>query len=395
MYKLCGGTLFVLLLHSSKTKNETNFLCDILRIFDPKIYINSSNVKIKKDKFKRCKEHSELATTFEDSSMQIKLNNDISNHYAELLKRTSDLITNYIDNDSDLHKEELLVKAVIEVIEQDESIANNQMFYILPNGKAVTKEKLISIKKIYFPSFLLGILYYVIINIKDNKEGANTYDEWCPKPDYGTQRKYTANIGEKSKKQVVLVNTPDEYDYYELLDLAGELIKFYIKRIPFNDGYDIGTTTIIVKDNIDESEKNNYLEFCTVSYDYKIINDFVNNCNKLIYSVENHQSNNEKTEYLIGSVKSDFYDKWLSNPHKFTDDAIQTWFDFILDKIYNSKIIDINNITTVAKLINPDPSAWEKMISSPKFPRPQIRHIVIKEEQNTTRSECNNVTENE
>ena len=394
MYKLCGGTLFVLLLHSSKTKNETNFLCDILRIFDPQIYINSSNVKVKKDKFKRCKEHSELATYFEDSSMQMKLANDINNHYAELLKRTSDLITNYIDTDSDLHKEELLVKAVIEVIEQDESIPNNQVFYILPNGKAVTKEKLISIKKIYFPSFILGILYYVIINIKDNKEGADTYDEWCPKPDYGTKRKYTANIGEKSKKQVVLVNTPDEYDYYELLDLAGELIKFYIKRIPINDEYDIATTTIIITDNIDESENDNYLEFRTFSYDYKKTNNFINDCNKLICSVKNNQNSNEKNVCLLGCVKLNFYNNWLSYSHTFSDNSIQIWFDFILDKIYNSKIIDINNITIDNKYYNynnnnisitppvrikPNISALLKNLLS-KYPKPNIRCIDIKEE---------------
>lgn len=387
MYKLCGGTLFVLLLHSSKTKNETNFLCDILKIFYPKLYINSSNIKVKKDKFKRCKEHSELATPFENSSLQIKLTNDISNYYDELLKRTSDLITNYIDTDSDLHKEELLVKAVIEVIEHDESIPNNQVFYILPNGKAVTKEKLISIKKIYFPSFLLGILYYVIINIKDNKEGADTYDEWCPKPNSGTKRKYTANIGEKSKKQVVLVKTPDEYDYYELLDLAGELIKFYIKRIPINDEYDIATTTIVITDKINESENNNYLEFRTVSCDCKVINYFINNCNKLICSVKNNQSNNEKNKCLLGDVKLEFYKKWLSYPHKFDDASIQTWFYFILDKIYSSKIIDINNITIATPSCNkPNVLALFNPSFSSKYPKPNIRYIDIKKEQNSTQS---------
>ena len=69
-----------------------------------------------------------------------------------------------------------LVKAVLELIEQDKSIPDNQQFYILPDGKPVTKEQLVYIKTVYLPSFILGVLYYVMMNIKDNREGVETYD---------------------------------------------------------------------------------------------------------------------------------------------------------------------------------------------------------------------------
>ena len=181
MYKLCSGTLLVLLVHSSiKGTKETSLLIDMLKVLKHDIYIDNSTLKEQTKKLKICKEHSSLATPFEDTSMQIILNDDIENNYTKLLKRAVEFTNSYIDTNSEIHKDELLVKALLEVIEKDNSISDQQQFYILPNGKSVKKCKLPSMAKFYLPSFLLGILYYVIMNIKDNKEGAEKYNEWCP-----------------------------------------------------------------------------------------------------------------------------------------------------------------------------------------------------------------------
>ncbi len=213
MYKLCGGTFFVLLLNSSKRSKETDLLRDMLKIFKPSLYIDESSIKEQTKKFKICKEHSNLATPFEEAAMMKEMKDGINDHYEELLTKMTKFIDKHIDSDN--HKDEILVKAVLEVIEQDESINNDQEFYICPNGKSVTKKQLIPIKMICLPSFILGILYYVLMNIKDNKDGAATYDEWCPKPTSGTRRKYTANLGIKSTRQIELLNTPEEYDNCE------------------------------------------------------------------------------------------------------------------------------------------------------------------------------------
>ena len=74
MCKLCGGTFLVLLLHSSKIGiKETAFLSDILKVIKPDIYIDNNSLKEQTKKLKICKEHSSLATPFEDASIQIKL----------------------------------------------------------------------------------------------------------------------------------------------------------------------------------------------------------------------------------------------------------------------------------------------------------------------------------
>lgn len=52
---------------------------------------------------------------------------------------------------------------------------------------------------------------------------------WCPKPQYGTKRKYTANIGENSSRHILLLKSPEEYSYHELLELSDEAVTCYIK----------------------------------------------------------------------------------------------------------------------------------------------------------------------
>ena len=348
MYKLCGGTLLVLLVHSgNKGTTETSLLSDTLKVFKSDLFIDKCTLKEQTKKFKLCKEHSSLATPFEDSSLQKQLTDDIKNNYVELLKRTSELIDHYIDTDSQTKKDELLVKALLEVIDQDESISDDQEFYILPNGKTVTKLRMATINKIYLPSFLLGIIYYSIINIKDNKEGSATYDEWCPKPKSGTQRKYVADIGENSKKKVELINSPDGYSNDELLELSGELKELYIKPIPTSDDYEISSSPIITSDCPETSEKSNYVKIKLYSSDYHTLTEFISDFNNLISCVKNYRNSNIKDEIcILGEAKLRIIDKWVHNPNRvFINGTIQKRYSYIINKVKKSAVIDIENIT--------------------------------------------------
>ena len=346
MYKLCGGTFFVLLLNSKKEGVETDILCNMLKILRPNMFFSKTVIKEQTKKFKLCKDHSNLATEFENSEVQEMLTEDIEFRYDELLGRTNTFIDNYIDTTSITHKAEILVKAVLEVINQDDSIPVDQEFYILPNGKSVTKKRLASINKVYLPSFVLGILYYVMMNIKDNKEGVKTYDRWCPQLASGTKRKYIANIGENSNRKIVLIKKPDEYAHYELMELSGEKIRLYVKPLPSDSDCDITTTTIMATDTIEEFAKEDYIELFVSPQEDKKIKELIDDCNELICCVNKyHGSTNKADIATLSQTKKHFFYKWLSFPHKFKDDSVQKWSDYILSKIEHNKAIDINNIT--------------------------------------------------
>ena len=207
MYKLCGGTLLVLTLHSRKSEGkEADFLEHLLKIllpsfkrFNTQAYDNGVNL------FKQCKNSSAFATPFKEDSTKDIITKEITENYHEALKRSEEFIKKHIGIESEEDKY-FLVKAVLEVLAQDKSVGDNNPFYIFSDGQSVSKKELCSMQKFYFPSFFLGIWYYVMMHIEDNPEGQATYNEWCPKS--GRKRPYTANIGEKSERDVELSPEP-------------------------------------------------------------------------------------------------------------------------------------------------------------------------------------------
>ncbi|MCR5110665.1 MAG: hypothetical protein K6B38_07110 [Ruminococcus sp.] len=98
--------------------------------------------------------------------------------------------------------------AVIEVILNDEDISEETSFHISPDGQSVSKKELRSMNNFYLPSFLLGVLYYVMMNISDNWKGEDTYNEWCPPVSGKKERPYKANIGENSSRNIELSPKP-------------------------------------------------------------------------------------------------------------------------------------------------------------------------------------------
>ena len=373
MYKLCGGTLLVLLLNSSKRNKESSLLSDMLKVLIPTCFIDKSTLKEQTKKFKVCIEHSCLATPFEDSSVQKKITEDIHERYDELLQRIIRFIDTNIYTDSDLHKDVLLVKAIIEVIEQDDSIPENQSLYILPNGKPVTKAKLISMNRIYLPSFLLGVLYYVMMNINDNKEGSNTYEEWCPKDAQKahTQRKYTANIGENSKKVIQLIKSPKDYSKSELLSLTGELSILYVKKAPTEEvdatGICIDFSETINNDDIDQ-----YYKFELNPQDYDKALMFFNDYNNLIDSVNKY---NDSTDFdklkILNKAKQCFINKWLRDVN-FDDQQADSLYKLLILKVESNKKIDIYTIKQYVKHMRLSTNSLSQYSTSAKYKMPQF-----------------------
>ncbi|MGB4090610.1 MAG: hypothetical protein WBK46_01540 [Ruminococcus flavefaciens] len=217
MYKLCGGTLFVLLLHSAKKfyprKSEYYYLSDALKILYPELQFTrnsctKSTVDVAVNRFKKCNKNeiSSFASVFCDDSLKNTLTANIKGNYGKLLNRSEEYVKKFIEIES--AKDVLFVKAVIEVILNDEDISEETTFHISPDGQSVSKKELRSMNQFYLPSFLLGVLYYVMMNISDNWKGEDTYNKWCPPVPGKKERPYKANIGENSSRNIELLPKP-------------------------------------------------------------------------------------------------------------------------------------------------------------------------------------------
>jgi hypothetical protein len=104
-------------------------------------------------------------------------------------------VDSFIETGTKLQKDVRLVKALIDLIEQDESIDDSVEFMVGENGDAVRKDQLRNLKRVCLPSFLLGIWHFIVINRKNNKVGQLTYDTWCPENGGGT-REYEGTMGD-------------------------------------------------------------------------------------------------------------------------------------------------------------------------------------------------------
>lgn len=234
-YRLCGGTFFVLLSDArkpllSKAENykgkksgitETELLLSLARIVIPDIpEPMSSELKSLRDStndFKSCKNWGGGFFRLGDKSVKKSFDERLKNNYSESLTAMSKLVDKYIDAETSTKKDEYLVKALVEVIMEDDKILPEQLLYIQANGQPIEKKMLSSISEICLQSFLLGIWHFAVTGIKENSIGRKTYEECCPPHNgsKGSKREYVAAIGENSSLNIHL-------SYYENDHLCDE-----------------------------------------------------------------------------------------------------------------------------------------------------------------------------
>lgn len=220
-YKLCGGTFFTLLSSARKpllTKEqnysgqasgltEPEMLLDLARVVVPELREPlASELRTLKDntrKFKACINWGGGTFCFGDIAVNTSFTEKVKSRYSEVLAAMSTFIEKYLDVRTSTKKDEYLIKALVEVISNDDGIAHDQPFYVCEDGSAMTRDEICRVEEVYVPSFLLGVWHFVLTGIDNNKIGADTYNAWCP-PKGRAERVYTAAIGEHSSRSIIL-----------------------------------------------------------------------------------------------------------------------------------------------------------------------------------------------
>lgn len=212
-WRLCGGTFFTLLLQARKPRMgvRKHYMGESDGLSDPSVLIGLIKVMIpdyiaptttmmgtfkgNTSGFKTCKISSSTYLPFKDSAALNTFDDRIKTNYGSAMEAMSSFVATFIDAGSSTKKDEYLVKALLELIEKDDSIDDGQAFYASEDGSIISKTKLLIASGICLESFLLGIWHFVLLNRKDNKVGQETYSEWCPSRG-GAERIYTATLGE-------------------------------------------------------------------------------------------------------------------------------------------------------------------------------------------------------
>ena len=219
MDRLCGGTFFVLLSNArrnllSKADNykgdssgiaETDLLIALAKLSTPDLYdLKTRTLQNNTTSFKSCKNWGGSSFDLKKPGSISNLKKRFSEDYDGLVSEMSNIVEHFFDP----KKDECLVKALIEVIKQDDKISPEQEFYI---GNSVTKSTLSNIRETYLSAFLLGIWYYIITEIDDNRVGMDTFERWCPSQNQG-KREYCKTIGEDS---ILVVNVKRDKEHFQ------------------------------------------------------------------------------------------------------------------------------------------------------------------------------------
>lgn len=208
--RLCGGTFFTLVLQAlrQRMKAREHYAGDSDGLSDPEVLVGlikvinpdyadpgKENLKGTANNYKACKTSNSAYLPFDDEQVVSAFDSVVRTDYQTALNGMIGFINDFLDVGETVHKDVNLVRALIDLIQQDQTIKAGDEFFIGLNGEKKKKAALGDLKEVCLPSFLLGVWHYVVVNRKDNSVGKKTYDAWCPSAG-GGQRKYTAHMGE-------------------------------------------------------------------------------------------------------------------------------------------------------------------------------------------------------
>ena len=207
--RLCGGTFFTLVLQSLRQrmrarehyKGESDGLSDpevlmgLIKVINPDFQrIDRKALKSKANEYKACKTSRGTYLPFGDTQEIRAFDNRIKTNYRSALNDMICFVNDFLDRGESVGKATQLVRALVDLIQQDETIGNSEMFFIGQDGQQMKKAAFGGLTDVCFPSFLHGIWHYTVVNRKDNTVGQQTYNTWCP-PTGGGSRVYSAHMG--------------------------------------------------------------------------------------------------------------------------------------------------------------------------------------------------------
>ena len=224
--RLCGGTFMTLVIQALRQRkkarehykgesdklNDPDVLVGLITVINPDYKDPGKAVlKTKANDYKSCKLSKGQYLPFGEKLTIGVFDKRVQEDYLVARNDMSTFVDRFIETGTMLQKDVRLVKALIDLIDQDDSIDDDVGFPIGENGELVRKDHFGDLDKVCLPSFLLGIWHFIVVNRKNNKVGQDTYDIWCPENGGGT-REYEGHIGQSITKEIDVYTLESEAD---------------------------------------------------------------------------------------------------------------------------------------------------------------------------------------
>lgn len=260
--KLCGGLFFTCILSCRRSRqsaretmfngsdglSEPNILGALIKTAFP-TYVKPTNRSFSTNttRYKQCDISNGAYLPFNDSGFVSDFDETVLNNYNQALSRMTDFCKIYMDVGLMRNgRINYCIKTLLDVIAADESISLDQKFYVMPDGRPLTKTDLASISHVYYQPFLLGIWHFIIVNRPDNSIGAKSISDFNNKYIYGEDKaiinrthysiaveSYLSEDSE-SEGQASIKPFNKVYDYRDYLDKTKNKYQ-EIKTLLYND----------------------------------------------------------------------------------------------------------------------------------------------------------------
>ena len=221
---LCGCVLYLLLRkatlpdasprqHKEGVKDEHKnpiFMADLVYTFTGVQTVGSDTDT---SRYREGKKEGSINVPFNDSAYISSFDDTVKHRYSEALDRVCQFVTWHLNPEM----RGWFVKACLDVIDNDEDIEDDDVFYIKGDGSTISKSGLRTESVFQLQPFLLGILHYVLVRRADkNSLGIPTLDANSEKIRY-KERRYNGQLGSSITRTI----TVKLYEKKEIADVIG------------------------------------------------------------------------------------------------------------------------------------------------------------------------------
>jgi hypothetical protein len=226
---LCGGTFFTLLLEARKARvgkkaqiyacqdelSEMRLLVELVKIIYPE-YEETSNRKVQStitSDYKTCHNNGSNLP-FGRKAVIDAFDDRIHSDYQQLFKLMTIYVNRFIDIGGSIKADVRLVKALMDLIYSDQSIRNDERFFVCGNDSPLTKKQVCLMTSVCLPAFLLGIYHYIVMNRPINTIGRETINKWCPENN-SRRRIYTGSMGSNITQEIIVILDNESHEIQE------------------------------------------------------------------------------------------------------------------------------------------------------------------------------------
>lgn len=209
---LCGGIFFGLLLQARKNRTKardkqkggSDGLSDADVMKGLVYVVTGESVKVSGKTFakatsmyKSCQISDNTYIPFKDVATITAFDDAVRNKKIDILNRMSEFIGIYLNE----NKKEWLVKALLDTIAQDQTINDDDVFFI-HNTDGITKKDLLNHYFIDYSAFLLAVFHFILTQHADNSMGRATFESWYTQENERAEWKFDSTIGSNIKADI-------------------------------------------------------------------------------------------------------------------------------------------------------------------------------------------------